>query len=666
MNISVDEKICLNVKEALRLEWLDTNGLGGYASSTILNCHTRRYHGLLVSNLPDPPGKFVLLSKFEDSVQVRGKEFFLSVHKYPGVLSPLGYKYLSRFDARPAPHFTYRIGDIVIHKTIMMLQGVDGVLIRYSCETCDSPILVRLKPFLAFRDFHSLSRENLSLCVKTSKTRNGFKIKPYEGMPPLFIQTSGRLSFFPSPLWYRNFEYLVDAERGFDFHEDLFQPGVLEMELQAGKAVIVSASTREIAGIERKWQSEEARRRRTASEAAAVAERFDAREDGEIVQTLVESAKSFLIKQPRKRRPGRPTVVAGYHWFVDWGRDTLISLPGLAFCTEGTDLGIAILKSFGKHERRGLLPNYFAADDGEHAYNSVDCSLWYFWAVQQMLFRTSDLETVRKFMWPVMLRIFQHYRAGTDHGIYMDERGLLHAGDSETQLTWMDAAVNGKPVTPRCGYPVDINALWYNAVRFLGELAGKFGKNREHYDELGDKIRASFNETFWVEDGAYLGDVFYEGLLDRAVRPNQILAVSLPYSPLDRERSRAVVEKVYRELLTPYGLRTLSPRDRAYQGRYGGGPAARDAAYHQGTVWPWLIGHFGEAYLRVAEDADEAAQFLISEMRGSLRDHLRSAGLGYISEIFDGDPPHQPHGCIAQSWSIAEVLRLYFLLNKAR
>ena len=664
MDISVDEKTCLNIKEALRLEWLETNGLGGYASSTILNCHTRRYHGLLVANLTEPSGRFVLLSKFEESIQVKDREFFLSFHKYPGVFFPLGYKYLRGFRARPAPHFTYRIGDVVIHKTVMMLQGQDGVLVRYFCERSDIPVMLRLKPFLAFRDFHSLSKENLSLRVATSKVRNGFTISPYDGMPPLFIQTSGTSTFFPSPVWYRNFEYLIEAERGFDFHEDLFQPGILEVELQTGDSVIVSASTRELTAIEKKWDAEEADRRKTAAQAASTAKAFEAPEDRKIVQNLLETSKSFLIKQPRRGKPGRPTVVAGYHWFVDWGRDTLISLPGLTFCAGEPDTGTAILESIGKYEQNGLLPNFFAADGTAHAYNSVDCSLWYFWAIQQMLLHTGNLESVRRFMWPVMVNIFQHFKAGTEHGIYMNEKGLLHAGDAQTQLTWMDASVDGKPVTPRCGYPVDINALWYNAICFLNELSDKFGKDRNEYAALADKIRNAFNETFWIEDGAYLGDVFHEGILDPSVRPNQILAVSLPYSPLDRERSKAVFEKVCRELLTPYGLRTLSPRDRAYQGRYSGGPAERDGAYHQGTVWPWLIGHFGEAYLKVAENRKEAGLFLLADMRGILQEHLKSAGLDFISEIFDGDPPHHPHGCIAQAWSMAEVIRLYFLLSK--
>ena len=666
MDINVDEKTCLNIKESLRLEWLDTNGLGGYASSSILNCHTRRYHGLLVSNLTTPTGRFVLLSKFEESLLIKDSELFLSFHKYPGVFSPLGFKYLRRFQDRIAPHFVYQLGNTVIHKTIMMPYGENGVMVKYSCQRSDERLTLRLKPFLAFRDHHALSKENLSLQVRTFKVHNGFKIQPYDGMPSLFIQTDRHAAFYPSPVWYRNFEYMIEEERGFDYHEDLFQPGILEIALKEGEDVIVTASTREFSGITKKWLTEETRRREGHAQAAATSKQFKNPADQEIMGVLQKAAKAFLIHQPVKNSPGRATVVAGYHWFADWGRDTLISLPGLAFCTNETDHAIAVLKEFGKHEKDGLLPNFFAVSKKDHAYNAADCSLWYFWAVQQMLRQTGDLKTVREDIWPVLIRIFKRYKEGTSHNIFMNGQGLIHAGGASTQLTWMDAIANGKPVTPRGGYAVDLNALWYNAICFIDELADKFEQDKFRCGELIEKSRKAFNETFWIENGAYLGDVFQEGVLDAAVRPNQILAVSLPYSPLDTMRSRGVVEKVLKELLTPYGLRTLSPRDKAYKGRYEGDSMERDSAYHQGTIWPWLIGHFGEAYLKVADNKKEVGEFLLREMRKSLQEHLMSAGLGYISEVFDGDPPHRPNGCIAQAWSVAEAIRLYFILNQKR
>ena len=664
MEINIDEKQCLNIKEALRLEWLETNGLGGYASSTILNCHTRRYHGLLVANLTEPPGRFVLLSKFEESLLIKDTEFFLSLHKYPGTFQPLGYKYMQRFQSRPAPKFIFQIGNTIIHKTILMPQGENSVMVKYSCESSEEPLVLRLKPFLAFRDFHALSKENLSLHVRTFKAKSGVKVQPYDGMPPLFIQTNRKFTFFPSPVWYRNFEYIAEAERGFDYHEDLFHPGIFEIPLLKGDSVIITACVKECSGIEQRWESENARRAEFKKTGGFIPETAADSEDPEIMGILVSSAKSFRILQPIKKGKSRPTVVAGYHWFADWGRDTLISLPGLTFCAGDPQHGVDVLKSISKYEKNGLLPNFFSEDGRNCAYNSVDCSLWYFWAVQQMLANSGDLGTVEENFWPVMLKILDKYKKGTDHNIFMNKDGLLHAGNWETQLTWMDAKVKGKPVTPRNGYPVEINALWFNAVCFMEELAKRCGKSFNRFSELAGKIRESFNDIFWVEDGSYLGDAFMEGSLDTAVRPNQIIAVSLPYTPLDRHRCRGVVEKVHKELLTPFGLRTLSPRDRNYQGRYSGTGDERDAAYHQGTVWPWLIGHFGEAYFKVAENKGEARNYLLTFMRTFLKQHLKSAGLGYISEIFDGDPPHYPNGCIAQAWSIAEVIRLYRILYK--
>ena len=667
MGISIDETTCLNLKESLRLEWLDSNGLGGYASSSILNCHTRRYHGLLVSNLTVPPGRYVLLSKFEDSLVIRDREFFLSLHRYPNILAPAGHKYLRSFQQDLCPHFIYQIGDVVLHERIMMPYGDDSVMVQYHCESTEKKLILRIKPFLAFRDTHTLSRENLSLQVRTVKAKNGFRIQPYEGMPPLFIQTSIKSTFFPSPVWYRNFEYIIEAERGFDCHEDLFQPGRLEVTLDEGDTVVVMASTSECARIPQAWSGEETRRERLLEKSAAIVKSLNVQtEDKENLETLINGARHFRIHQPQTNKKTRPTIVAGYHWFVDWGRDMLIALPGSTFCCGETEHGVAVLKAIGKHERNGLLPNFFNDHTGEHAYNSVDCSLWYFWAVQQMLYYTGDWETVEKHIWPVLLKIVQHYARGTEHAIFMNEQGLLHAGDETSQLTWMDATVDGRPVTPRNGYAVDINALWYNAVCFMDELAERFGRSRYRMSGLAERVHEAFRETFWIGEGAYLGDVFTDGLINPAVRPNQILAVSLPYSPLDDIQSRCIVEKASRDLLTPFGLRTLSPSDKAYCGRYTGDSASRDAAYHQGTVWPWWVAHYGEAYLKVASGKVPAREFLRRNILTPLGEHLHHAGIGSVSEIFDGDPPHRPNGCIAQAWSVAELIRLHCIVNKER
>ncbi|MDI6777198.1 MAG: amylo-alpha-1,6-glucosidase [Syntrophales bacterium] len=660
LRAKIEKVFDLPQKEALDLEWLETNGRGGYASSTILNCHTRRYHGLLVANLKDPPGRHVLLSKFEDSLRIKGNEFFLSCHQYPGAFFPQNGDIIKEFRLASYPEFTYQLSEICIHKSIMLVYGEDRVLIRYDCGNCPGGVL-RLKPFLAYRGYHTLSRQNLFLHVKTYGVKNGFKIQLYDGMPPLYVQTSVKSQFFPSPVWYNNFVYSFERERGYDWLEDLFQPGVLEIPIKRGSVVIVSASLNiPQRQLKRIWTAEETRRARETSINEMIVNRFG-QEDRPYLRDLIIAGQQFMIKTPTMR----PAIIAGYHWFGEWGRDTLISLPGLTFCCGRTEEGIAILTSLGEFERDGLLPNYLSADEKENAYNSVDASLWYFWAVQQMLKYTDDIETIRSGMWPVMKRILRHFMAGTVFNIYMSDNGLLHAGGGDTCcLTWMDTVVGGKPVVVRGGYPVEINALWYNATCFAGELAERFGEDEFPFSDLIPKIQQSFHDTFWIESEGYLGDVFSNGSLDRAVRPNQILAVSLPYSPLTPSHQVQVVNKVKDHLLTPCGLRTLSPEDGQYMGRYGGDTLSRDMAYHQGTVWPWLLAHFGDAYLKVAGDKAAAKAFLLNYLRLFLSQHLAEAGIGCIPEIFDGDPPHRPNGCISQAWSTAELIRLYSLLTE--
>ncbi|MBU0574728.1 MAG: amylo-alpha-1,6-glucosidase, partial [Proteobacteria bacterium] len=507
----------------------------------------------------------------------------------------------------------------------------------------------------------------------------------------LFFRTSAASRFIPSPLWYNRFEYVEERERGFDWQEDLFLPGVVEVEIAAGGSLILMVSNghpgeepvipratdfslrrqgiTDDGGVAGKtvngenpsalWEAEVARRQRKPAEDEKIAGGLD-REDQGMLLALIRAGQQFLIITPS----GRPAVIAGYPWFGSWGRDTLIALPGLAFCTGRITEGIAILTELSSHEREGILPNFFSADGTPEAYNTVDSSLLYFRAIQEFLRITGDTDLILSLFWPVMKRIIGRFTACTRFGISIDARGLLHAGEGGTALTWMDATVGGVPVTPRHGYAVEINALWYNALCFTRELATEFGDPEWSFADLIPLLRRSFRETFWIPEGGYLGDVFNNGVLDRAVRPNQIFAVSLPFSPLDPAEQAGVVRTVREHLLTPCGLRTLSPADPAYRSRYRGNAAERDSAYHQGTVWPWLLGSFGEAALRVAEDREQEKESLRKHVRNFLQSHLVEAGIGSVSEVFDGDPPHRPGGCIAQAWSVAELIRLYLLLRK--
>ncbi|MCX5837764.1 MAG: glycogen debranching enzyme N-terminal domain-containing protein [Deltaproteobacteria bacterium] len=652
-------------------EWLETDGRGGYASSTLENRHTRRYHGLLVANLRTPEGRHVLLSKLEDSVQAGGEEQFFSSHRYPGVLFPPDPPVLEEFLLDTCPRFISQIGRTTVKKSILMPRGKGILLVRYDLNRCPKGGILRLKPFLAFRGYHKLAHKNPFLRDRAEGIENGFRIEPYEGMPPLYIQTSRASRFTPLPVWYNRFQYTEERERGFDWEEDLFLPGILEVPVERKCTVILSVCygdtmPHHVPNPAAIWQTETVRRGREQTTDQRQAGGF-AGEDREFFLTLLRAGRSFLITTPS----GRPGIIAGYPWFGSWGRDALISLPGLCFSTGRIAEGIEILTEIGRHEREGLLPNFFSADGAPEAYNTVDSSLWYVWAAQELLRVTGDKALIRDRFWPVMKRIIRPFMDGTRFGIGTDARGLLHAGDGLTAMTWMDATMGGIPVTPRHGCPVEINALWYNALCFTRDLEAEFGEPASSGGDLIPLLRRSFRETFsnWGHDAASLpqgglGDVFRGGVLDTAVRPNQIFAVSLPFSPLDPAEQAAVVRTVREQLLTPCGLRTLSPADPAYRGRYRGSPALRDGAYHQGTVWPWLLGAFGEAALRVAENPEREKENLRQYLRTFLRQHLSEAGIGSVSEVFDGDAPHRPGGCIAQAWSVAELIRLYTLLGK--
>ncbi|MDY0187217.1 MAG: amylo-alpha-1,6-glucosidase [Syntrophus sp. (in: bacteria)] len=661
MQMKWDQEVPGSREAALELEWLETNGLGGYASSTLLNCHSRKYHGLLVANLNSPPGRHVLLSKVEDSLSAGTEEIFLSCHQYPGVFFPPEFP-MKAYIWDDYPRFIYATEHLQIRKSILMVPGENRVLIRYDVDACPPKAVLRLKPFVAFRNHHALTKENTEFSMEAQEIKNGFMMKPYRDLPSLCFQSNAKSSFFPCPVWYRNFEYPVEERRGYDWREDLFCPGVMEVPVKTGSVVIVTAATAPLKGqLKKIWTVEEERRLHLVESCDALGGQLDSEEDRNHLSRLLFAGQQFLIRTPL----GRPGVIAGYHWFQDWGRDTLISLPGLTFCSGRSREGIDILNAIASSEKDGLLPNYFAEGGDEHAYNTVDTALWYFWAVQQMLKYTGDVEAVKEKMWPAMKRIISTYMAGTSFNIGMDNRGLLYAGDGWHALTWMDAIVHGRPVTPRHGIPVEINALWYNALSFYAELAQQFGEPPLIPEDLLARLRKAFQETFWIEEKGYLGDVYCDGVLDRSIRPNQILAVSLPFSPLEPYQWKGIVSCARNHLLTPVGLRTLSAEDWNYRGIYEGDQPTRDRAYHQGTVWPWLLAHYGEACLRITDNPAETKEYLLSLIRDFMERHIGEAGLGCVSEVFDGNPPHRPGGCIAQAWSTAGLIQLYLRLHDA-
>jgi predicted glycogen debranching enzyme len=470
-------------------------------------------------------------------------------------------------------------------------------------------------------------------------------IKPVDDSPALYLAHESD-EHEAAAFWYRSFEYRAERARGFDFTEDLFNPCVLKFDLSHRASVSLIASTERCeARRAGEYARGEIERRRKIVESAPT--------NDELTTALVLAADQYIVARGQEK-----TIIAGYHWFSDWGRDTMIALPGLTLATARFDVARSILLEFARHVDCGMLPNRFP-DAGEMPeYNTVDATLCFFEAVRSLLDYTKDDEFVRANLYDVLADIIAWHVRGTRYGIQVEPDGLLGAGEAGVQLTWMDAKVGDWVVTPRRGKPVEIQALWYNALRVMEELAARFGDERQRalYQEMAERARESFNASFWNEEAGSLFDVVDDDGKDASIRPNQIIAASLRHSMLSKERALRMLETVERELLTPYGLRSLSPRDPSYCPRYAGDSLSRDGAYHQGTVWAWLIGPFVTAYLRVHDRSPEALGRARAWL-ANFQQHLSEAGLQHISEIFDGDAPHTPNGCIAQAWSVAEVLR---------
>jgi predicted glycogen debranching enzyme len=650
--IQFPRDICSNLDTALRREWLETNGIGGFASSTIIGLNTRRYHGFLVAATKPPVGRLVLLSKFEETLVIDERAFDLSANRYPGVVHPQGFQFLTDFRIDPFPVFTFEVEGVEIKKSIFMIYGENSTVVQYEARILDparAPRTLRLdiRPLIAFRDYHSMTHENGALNPAVHAQPGLASITPYAGLPTLHLAHNAA-AIHNGDAWYRNFEYDAERERGLDFSEDLFNPLILQFDLSQKSSATIIASTepRDAARATEYRQSEIARR----AQATATAPIND-----DFAHALASASDQYIVA-----RGDLKTVIAGYHWFADWGRDTMIALPGLTLPTGKHDIARNILREFALNVDQGMLPNRFPDASEQPEYNTVDATLWFFEAARAYLAYTNDYDFVRKELYSVFADIIAWHVRGTRYNIKVDDSGLLCSGEPGVQLTWMDAKVGDWVVTPRRGKPVEIQALWYNALKIMEDLAQKFGDDagQKRYRTMATLCQWSFNRLFWNEKGGYLYDVVNGGPPDSSLRPNQIFAVSLPYTMLPADKAKAVVSTVQKNLLTPYGLRSLAASDANYRGRYTGGPAERDSAYHQGTVWAWLMGPFLTAYVKV-HDRSETSRKQAAAWLAGLREHLSDAGLGHISEIFEADAPHRPVGCAAQAWSVAEVFRAY-------
>ncbi len=648
--IKFDSEICTNFESASSREWLETNGIGGFASSTISGANTRRYHGLLTAATKPPLGRVVMLSKFEQTLTIADKSFELSANQYPNKIYPEGFRFLKDFRLEPFPVWTFEIEGIEIEKKIFMVYGENTTVIQYKIiktktEKQKTNCVLELKPLLAFRDYHHLRQDTEDFNTDFQVSGETISVKPEPEIPELFFSHNAK-SNEKTGVWYRDFECAIEEERGFDFRENLFQPFALKFDLSETAIVFASTEKQEVSNIE-KYEKAEIERRENLIEISKAETDFH--------NTLVTAADQFIVA----RGTGK-TVIAGYPWFSDWGRDTMIALPGLTLATNRTEIAEQILLEFSKHISEGMIPNRFPDAGDKAEYNTVDATLWYFEAIRAYTEKTGDFEFVRKELYAKLADIIFCHLRGTRYNIHVDTDGLLFAGEEGTQLTWMDAKYGDEVFTPRIGKPVEIQALWYNALRVMEDLARRFGdaEDEKRYSQMADIARENFKQNFWNEDEQCLFDVIVNGRRDASVRPNQIFAVSLKNAIFDdAERARKVVEKVEKELLTPVGLRSLSPNDMSYCPVYIGSPFERDSSYHQGTVWAWLIGGFVDALRKTSTNEEETESKITDILRG-FQKHLTEAGIGQISEIFDGDAPHKPRGCFAQAWSVAEVLRV--------
>lgn len=625
-------------------EWLEANGLGGYASSTVSGANSRRYHGLLVAALNPPVNRVVLLSKLEEAILVKDETFLLSANQYPGAVFPRGYIHLSDFKRGIFPEFYYEADGVQLKKTIAAIHGENTTVVLYEVVEAGEKFIMELSPFSSCRDFHHTTHANDSIFAGYLFEHDVFRTKNYHDSPELFIAVP-HATFEAQPQWYHNYEFPEEKSRGLDYREDLFTHGKFSVSLKKGSKLAVIISATDPTGRDglKLIQAEQKRREKLVHSFAGKP----------TLQRLALAADQFIVK----RGESLLSVIAGYPWFSDWGRDTMIALPGLCLSTGRFDDAKKILTAFAGHVSEGMIPNRFPDYGEAPEYNTVDGTLWFFYATYKYYQYTKDSAFIKKLM-PVLHEIIEHHDKGTRYSIHVDqEDGLLYAGENGVQLTWMDAKVGDWVVTPRTGKAVEINALWYNALCMLQYLEQETGKaNAARFMQLRiDRVQQSFTEKFWNEEAGCLYDVLEPNGVRKEIRPNQIYAISLPYPLLTGEKAQRVLDVIKEKLLTPYGLRSLSPDDPEYRPVYGGDPWYRDSAYHQGTVWGYLMGSYVDALFKVKGKAakPEAAHLMINFLV-----HLDNEGVGSISEIFDGDEPHFPRGCFAQAWSVGEALRV--------
>lgn len=644
--MKIDAHNCQNLDQALSLEWLETNGRGGFSSGTVAGANTRRYHALLLTARKPPSERLVFVNHLDEWVDVEGRSIPLSTNLYPGAVHPDGYKSCAGFTADPWPTWTYDCAGAVIQRELLCVQGRDLVIVRWRLLTnTNVAVTLRVRPMLSGRDYHATHHENIKLDGAHSEGAQLVSWQPYHDLPA--VQTFHSGGYRHEPQWFRQVQFPVEQQRGLDHAEDWWSPGEFTYALRTGELGNLAFTSESVSQLDiGAFVAEEEQRRANLDHAAPTGD--------PLTHRLWLAAERYLSE-----RGSRQTVVAGYPWFTDWGRDTFISLPGLCLATGRHEIAWQVIESFAAHVSEGMVPNRFPDVGEQPEYNTIDASLWFVHAIDRYLSYTSDSQRVRQTAWPAVKQIIDGYRQGTRYGIKMDQDGLITGGVPGVQLTWMDAKVGDWVVTPRHGKPVEIQALWIRALAISESFAMTFGDSAYAARCKADRAKAvgSFRQRFWYEEGGYLYDVIDgpEGN-DASLRPNQLYALSLNDGLISKEQATSLLRIVEGNLLTPVGLRTLSPNDHRYRPRYDGGVVDRDGTYHQGTVWPFLLGPFVTAWIKVHGKKAGALKQARTFLEG-IEAHLHDACLGQVSEIFDAEAPHHPRGCVAQAWSVAEPLR---------
>ena len=638
--LKFDKARLVNTEYSLKKEFIRTNRAGSFASSTIINCNTRKYHGLLICPIDNFGGEnHVLLSSVDETLLQHGAPFNLGIHKFPGEYSPKGHKYVREYGMDPIPVITYRVGGIVLKKEFLLVEKEQRVLIRYTLVEANSPTTIRFQPFLAFRNIHSLTKANLNANTRASLVDNGIGLKLYDGFPFLYMQTSKKSEFVHVPDWYYNVEYKEEKKRGYACHEDLYVPGYFEMEIKKGEPIVFSAGTEEISpsSILKQFNNEIKKRVKRDS--------FE--------HCLENSAEQFISRKGKET-----SIINGFPWFSTSERNTYLALPGLTLARNDEKTFLEILNT--AYEK---ILYRFSSDSTEYkGKDSVDVPLWFFWTLQKYVEFGADKAKLWKKYSKKIKEIFNHYKFGSRLAIKMHDNGLLWT--IRKGVTWMNVQNNGVFLNRRMGYVVELNALWYNAVCFALEMAVEANDKDfiSDWKDIPESIKEAFVETFWNKEKKYLADYVDDTHKSWAIRPNQLFAVSLPYSCLEQEQKKSILDIIERDLLTPRGLRTLSPDHHEYIGVFKGSEWDRNCAFHYGSVFPWLFGHFADAYLGLYKAGGESTiQRHLNGFEYCLHEH----GLGSISEIYDGNPPHKPNEATSYAISVAEIIRVSKMLNQS-